>query len=482
MVKKRLLFFSCLAGMILAGACVSNPPPQMEPAGSAGLPENGAVKGYIPERRLLRTEPESAPAWKNTPPASGEEIYFIGVSRFLATAAEARNDARENAFIQVMRFYGEFIQSTAVERSSIKGSSAETLAALVDREEELTNFAQAVVSQVGTGGYYTEIYLNGENREEYVVYALCQIPRQKAEQDIADFARNTSERYANLLAAPSNLRAVLLLYGEILTALEQNPLHRMVAYYDSPGGRVNLYEYLSLQLNTLAAGVSFASLPSMTVEKTGTLTAMITVLSPFTGAAGALDCAVSIYGMNNSAPTVKYAVGVDNSFLLTIFSSRLEPGRYTVQLELLLGDVNPRIRRNPSVSFSFEVRPLTARVDVTVAGDIPGIGDTEKAILIQSVQQGIQSYGVPVNLTAGGTEQSIFTITLGLRRQAPVPPLNRELIICDTVISFSRNGLTRESASTRVTEIDIPGMVNQIRRFISENEAFFQNVAGNLLQ
>jgi hypothetical protein len=204
-------------------------------------------------------------------PLSDRAVNFVGVSRPRSAAADARDDARENAFIQVMRFYGAFLRSSAVERTSFTGSSGETIAALIRREEEISNFAQAVVSQVGTDRYYTEVYLNSKNQEEYVAYTRCQIPRKKAEQDIADFAKNTSLRYGSLLATSPSLRAALLLYGETLAALEQNPLHRAVAYYDSPNGWVNLYEYLNLQLSALAGSVSFASLPPVSIEKTAAL-------------------------------------------------------------------------------------------------------------------------------------------------------------------------------------------------------------------
>lgn len=488
MTKKQGAFLSSLAGIFVLYACVSTPvsvPASADPRQNEGrLETHESQKSGRAERRLIRAEPEQKPAWIGTIPKTGEELFFVGVSRAFATAADARNDARENAFIQVMRFYGEFIQSSAVEKTYFTGSSAETITALINREEEISNFAQAVVSQIGTDSYYTEIYLDGQNREEYVVYALCQIPRKKAEQDIADFAKNTSERYGNLLAAPPTLHSALLLYGDTLATLEQNPLHRAVAYYDSPDGRVNLYEYLNLQLNTLAGSVSFAPLPSAVVEKTDTLDTIVTISSPLTAVIGAIDCAVSIYGMNNSAPKVKYTVNADNSFSLKIFSSHLEPGRYTVQLELALNEINHRVRKNPVGGFSFEVMPMSATVDFVISGDSTGIGDTEKNALIQGIQQGIQTYGVPVILKTDTVKQggAVFTVTLNLRQQAPVPPANRTLLICDTAIAFSRGRATHESASKRITEIDAAGVVSQVRKFIGENQSFFKNVTNKLSQ
>jgi hypothetical protein len=363
-----------------------------------------------------------------------------------------------------MRFYGEFIQSSAVERSSISGSSADTITALVNREEELMNFAQAVVSQVGTDGYFTEIYLNGQNREEYVVYALCRIPRQKAEQDIADFAQKTSERYGNLLSAPSSLRSALLAYGDTLTALEQNPLHRAVAYYDSPAGRVNLYEYIGLQLNTLAGGVSFASLSSAAVEKGNTLDTIVRILAPMS--AGGLDCAVNIYGMNNPSPAAKYTSGVDGSFLLKIFSSRLEPGRYTVHLELLLSELNPRIRQNPLGMFTMEVHP--AQADIKIEGELT---QAEQRVLSQAVQQALQKYNVP--LLAGHEFLVVFNARTQSGRSA-----GTSLLLCDVFVSLrSVRSVLFQSAPARITEISREQALKLAADYIVDNIDFWTGAA-----
>jgi hypothetical protein len=482
MTKKGGVFFLCLAGIFVLYSCVSYP---VSPTLQARKdePENTRLLESGPaERRLIRSEPELKPVWKDSPPKSGEEFFFVGVSKVFSTAAGARNDARENAFIQVMRFYGEFIRSSAIEKTYVINDSAETLSTLINREEEISNFAQAVVSQVGTDQYYTEIYLNGQNQEEYVVYALCQIPRQRAEQDIANFAKNTSERYANLLATPPTFHSTLLLYGDTLTALEQNPLHRAVAYYDGLDGRVNLYEYLSIQLNILASSVSFAPLSPGVVEKPDTLDTTVTVSSPRIAAVGTLECGVNIYGMNNQSPNVKYTVGADNTFSLKIFTSRLEPGKYTVQLELLLNEINPRIRKNPVGGFSLEVKPMSASADFVISGDSTGIGEAEKNIMVQGILQGIQTYSVPVSLKIDTAERwdNSFTVTLKFRQQAPVPPSNRTLVICDAAIVFVRNGVIQESASKQISEIDTAGTVSQVRKFIGENQIFFQNVIKNL--
>jgi hypothetical protein len=479
MTKKQGALFSCLAGIFVLYGCASYPVSPGAQSNEGAMENIRSSESGPPERRLIRSEPEPPPIWKDILPKTGEELFFVGVSRIFGSAADARNDARENAFIQVMRFYGEFIRSGAVEKSYFSGSSAETIAVLVDREEEISNFAQAVVSQIGTDKYYTEIYLNGRNQEEYIVYALCQIPRQKAEQDIADFAKNTSERYGNLLAKQATLHSTLRLYEDTLKALEQNPLHRAVAYYDGPGGRVNLYEYLSLQINTLAGGVYFDPLSSVLVQKTDTLETAVTVYSPFIAAAGALNCMVAIYGGNNLSPTVTYTADADNSFLLRIFTSRLEPGRYTVSLELLLNEISPRIQKNPTAGFSFEVTPIAAAVEFE-GGDLP---EEAKSAFIRGLQRGLQNSAVPVRLgqSPGETQNRYaFIITVQTRIQPPSPPVNIALLLCDADIAFALNGtIVRQSERKRITEAasDTARAFSLAADYVRDNRAFFQGVA-----
>ncbi|MDR1251614.1 MAG: hypothetical protein LBK62_05545, partial [Treponema sp.] len=143
-------------------SCVSAPDRGVEGAG-----------GRLPRGELLRTEPAQAPDWKDTPPRDGEEIYFVGVSRAYDTTADARNAARENAFAQIVQYYGQYIRAVGIEKTSLSGSSDAILTPYIEREEEITRFAETIVSQVGADRYFTEVYLNGANREEYVVYVLC---------------------------------------------------------------------------------------------------------------------------------------------------------------------------------------------------------------------------------------------------------------------------------------------------------------------
>ena len=137
------LFFSCAAGGEVRPVV---PAPVRNQAGAEA------------KRALIRTEPAQVPEWKDSPPQNDTEIYFVGVSRSCDTEADARNAAREDAFTQIVKYYGQYIQISGIEKSSLAGSSDDILNPYIEREEEITRFAQSVISQVGADRYYTEVF------------------------------------------------------------------------------------------------------------------------------------------------------------------------------------------------------------------------------------------------------------------------------------------------------------------------------------
>ena len=308
-------------------------------------------------RILLRREPGKMPEWVPSVPQSETHIYFTGTSQPFDTVANARNDSRENTRVQVLMFYGQAIENQAVTRSTITGSTRDTLYSFVNREEELKTYAQNVVSEVSTVEYYTEVYLSRNNKEEYIVYTLCRIERKKAEKEIANFAKNISERYTNLLPQGTTLKAALEGYTLVAKALEQNPLHRITAYYEGSAGRTGLYEYVLLKINELANSISFETIPARTIQKTETLETAVR-LKPAQMPAQGLNCQVSI--VNIDGASWPFTVGSDNSFNFSIYtdSKNITPGRYNVQLELLLQELTGGIGKNIGGGFSFEVAPL----------------------------------------------------------------------------------------------------------------------------
>jgi hypothetical protein len=314
---------------------------------------------------LLRSEPSEKPEWVYRVPQSDTEFFFVGTSLPYGTAANARDNARESARNQVLKFSGEFIESRAVARASISGSTRETLEGYINREDEFQSFAQNIVSEVSTTRYYTEVYLNSSNKEEYVVYVLCQIGRQKAEDEIANFAKRTSERYVNLLSQGGALKSTLENYAFIAKSLEQNPLHRMVAYYETPSGHAALYEYVRLKIGELANSLTIEPIPARTIQETEKLNTFIKLRSSVMPSTGFLDCQASLYGIGDDDIKFSFLTSSGDPFNLEV--KNLRAGSYNVNLEILLSDLTGGIAKNTTGKFSFEVTPLNLYVETADA-------------------------------------------------------------------------------------------------------------------
>jgi len=317
-------------------------------------------------RTLVSTEPSVKPEWVDTVPQSETEFFFVGTSQFFDTPANARDNAREDARIQVLVYYGQVIERQAVSLSTIAGSTRDTLAAYVVREDQIKTFAQNVVSEVSTVAYYTEMYLNSENKEEYIVYTLHQINRQKAESEIAGFAKNISQRYTASLSKWGTLRAALEGYAFIVKSLEQNPLHRIMAYIETSKGKAGLYEYARLQISELANSVSIEAIPARTIQETESLTTRIQLRSSMMPVTGLLDCQSSIFGMSGS-DTISYPFKSASDAPYDLQIRNIKPGSYNVMVEILLSDLTGGIAKNTGGSFSLTVTPLNVLLDTPAA-------------------------------------------------------------------------------------------------------------------
>jgi len=330
-----------------------------------GAQEGGKEPAAVPaqvetkqeKKILLRSDPAEKPEWVDTVPKSDTEFYFVGTSQIYNTPANARNDARENARIQVLVYYGEVIGRQAISLSSVSGNLRDTLAPYVVGEEAINRFAQNVISEVETRAYYTETYLNSSNKEEYIVYTLHQINRQKAEREIAGFAKNISERYTAAFSEWKTLKAALEGYAWIVKSLEQNPLHRIMAYYETPSGKAGLYEYAKMRISELASSVSIETIPARTIQETEPLTTLIKVRSSVMPVTGPLDCQAVIYRAGGDSFTFDLKCASDNPYLWEV-NNYIKPGTYNVTIEILLSGLTGGIAKNSSGSFSFTVTPL----------------------------------------------------------------------------------------------------------------------------
>jgi len=399
--------------------------------GKEPLPAQAETKQE--KKILLRSDPEVKPEWVHTVPQSATEFYFVGTSQLFNTPANARDNARENARIQVLEYYGQVIEKQAVSLSSVTGSARDTLAPYVVSEEAINRFAQNVISEVETRAYYTETYLNGDNKEEYVVYTLHRINRQKAESEIANFAKNISERYTAAFSQWKTLKAALEGYALVVKSLERNPLHRIMAYYETPAGRAGLYEYALVKIGELAGGLSVEAVPSRTIQETETLTTPVKLISSVMPATGLLDCQAVIYGVNGAgnaggagsgagAITYPFNSAGDNPYNLQI--RNIKPGTYNVTIEILLSGLTGGIAKNINGGFTFTVTPLNVVLNSN-----------------EAVEAGIKK---AVDALAAGLQTSTDTVIGPFLMTGKNAPSELSLFLTEKITHYAKNNQGRK--------------------------------------
>jgi hypothetical protein len=462
--QRRRADFIVGAAVFLFAACASTQPTTQPASGhsaSGKAAQNAAADGLSAMQMAQR------PIWIHQTPESDEFLYFTGMAEG-AGESETRNAAVRNGFASVAEFYGNLILSETVDHSVFIEDMGRTIAEATTFDDKTNSYTNGVVSGVQAVEYYTETYRASNTRLSYKVWALCQVPRKKAEADRANFAKDISGRYTRLLdTSYDTLAAALHSYSAVLSALEQNPLHRAVAYYDGPGGRVGLYDYCRVQLNVIAGNAGFESLPAAFVQRGRPFTGTVRLSSGTFPEIGAVPCRIVITRTNAAYPPQEYPLDKNNSFTLRIPTTALDAGNYTVQLELLLNTAAPALRQNPKGAFALEVRPATA--EIRFEGET--LNAAEERMFTQAVQQALQRHKVPL-LT--GYE---FLVAFTIRTQTESITGTR-LLLCDISVSLNSGGsVLYQSASERITEISRDRAVKLAADYIRDNSGFWTGAA-----
>jgi hypothetical protein len=462
MHKKQTAIFFIEAAFLLLAACAS-----AQVAGNNQTAQGGSGVQKEAADALNAMQLAQRPLWIQQTPESAEFLYFTGMAE-AAGESEARNAAVRNGFAAAAGFYGNLIQAENIDRSVFIEDMGRTITEATTYDDKTNSYTNAVVSEVRAVEYYTETYRAPNTRLSYKVWALCRVSRQKAEEDMANFAKDISGRYAHLFDTRyDTMSTALHSYSAVLSALEQNPLHRAVAYYDGPDGRVGLYDYCGIRLNAIAGNAGFDSLPAAAVQRGRPFTGTIRLSSGMFPEIGAVPCRVVITGNNNNVPPVEYPLEKNNSFAVRIPTASLEAGNYTVQLELLLNTAAPALRQNPKEAFTLEVRP--AQAEIRFEGET--LSKAEERMFTQAVQQALQTYKVPL---LAGYE---FLVTFTAKTQTESLTGTR-LLICDVSVSLASAGsVLFQSAPGRITEISRDHALKLASEYIRDNREFWTGAA-----
>ena len=478
MQRKQAGISDFIVGVVvfLFAACSSEPSAQdnqVAQSGHAPLQEAAAT--------LTAMQASQRPIWIWQTPESTEFLYFPGMAE-AASEPEARNAAVRNSFAAAAGFYGNLIQAETMDHSVFMEDMSRTIAEATTFDDKTNSYINAVISEVQAIEYYTETYRAQNTQLAYKVWVLCRISRKKAEEDRANFAKNISDQYTRLLdTSYDTMSAALHSWSMVLSALEQNPLHRAVAYHDGPEGRVGLYDYCGIRLNAIAGNAVFDSLPTATVQWGKTYTGTICLSSGIFPEIGAVSCRVVITG--NNTPIVEYPLEKNNSFALRIPTARLEAGNYTVHLELLLNVAAPTLRQNLKGAFILEVRPVQAEIRF----DGEELDAAEQRSLTNALRQGLEKTGIQAEIASARRDtvhdgySFVISVISIVTEDAP-PPFRRTNIRGDFSVSFARDGLTLKLAAAAFNDSSRDWVVRGAVNWIRDNHEFYEGIVEKLTQ
>jgi hypothetical protein len=365
---------------------------------------------------------EARPDWiRRKPQNTADTIYVVGMSEAMNSEAAALEAAKKSAGVEVARFFSESIESRLNEKIDYTNNAG----AVSDNyrlETSVNAYANTIVSQVEPTEHWTE-----KNRaNKWTAWVLAQTDRQSILDDIKTYPDTISARYHGLITPQDSVDNSLRLYMHILGELNKNPLDRALAYYEGSEGRVSLFNYCSVQIQNIASGIHFAPPPHIKIQKGEPLNTVINLSSDTLQSIGPIRCRVRIIDGNNIMQETIWTVGQDNSFSIRLQTEKLAVGNYNIALELLLNEIAPSLRQNPSSGFSFEVTPLNTisiKLFDNEAGNIaPKLSDImqkEGLLLVESSAAYIATVQVTLNERQTGNYfyvEPTITINIALER------------------------------------------------------------------
>lgn len=395
-------------------------------------------------REFIKSWPDERPAWIDSIPENEEELYFTGVSRKAADIQEARSNAMADARRQIVSYYGVVIRDSGIERKSVQGLSTDILDPYIEEEKIIQSFAERYISQVAADKFYTEQFIvteNGTKKEDFTCYVLCQIPKAKVQKEIDEFAKNTSERYVSLLpeksALPfSSVISAVTAYKSVLSSLEENPIHRSVAYIETSSGKAGLYEYTQVQIQRLLKNCSLKFLQDNSnknkIEKGEIFSAKVKITSPDYKNSGSLDCSVKLFSSGNLIAEIPYKSSDDGIVNISLSTKKLPLGLYTLSAELSSGE------QNTHDSILFTVVPIQA--SIVLDSDTEMIRDSK--IFIEKIQRLLDSNEIPIKISEEkklSNEKFKFTIHISSEIFGSQDEI-KKFKISSAYITFEKNG------------------------------------------
>lgn len=143
----------------------------------------------------VKTIPAKRPDWIDVVPITKKELAFTGISNNFATDVEARNDAMKNGRNQLVSYYGTMVSDKSRELSATYGISSDILDPQKAGQELREYLAEGVAKNLPGKEFYTEMYLNENNKPYYRVYVLMTISKEDADRAMKEFNQNKANEY-----------------------------------------------------------------------------------------------------------------------------------------------------------------------------------------------------------------------------------------------------------------------------------------------
>lgn len=439
---------------------------------------------------FIESYPAARPQWTHTKPESKEKIYFIGVSHYFGSETEAREDARQNAYKQVVEYYGTIIKEQSIKQQAVKGLSSEVLNPYIEQEELLQSFAERYVSQILPENYYTETYLVDDSYEQFISYVKCSVSKQKILQEIEAFAENVSQRYRGLLpeSLPEKYKSVQAAadaYIRIYKIIHKNPIHEAVAYISTKGGKTALAEYARMQAKRLILDCTItAKNKEITIEKGTVGRQSFSVISPDYKSIGFLNYKAEITNGKGILTSGYGKLEEGNEITLPINSVPYPCGTYTLTVTLV-DNANQDVLdiiEGASDSVLIEIEPIYAGITFEYYGDFKIVPKLEQYIQ-NAIQENIEKYAIPlfIDNKKCGSDNWFLTVYLDFTQLAS----GQNVFKMRTVgtIQFKRNGITHcksaeffGTALSKQQELSLEKSIKQSCMHIQNDSQFFQSI------
>jgi hypothetical protein len=145
-----------------------------------------------------RTIPEkgSRPEWtyRLSSGASNSALAFRGISGREVNEQLAQNGAQNNGRQQLVQYYGTAVASFMEELTATYGLVGDTLNPQIAGDTFLREVANNLAQQLFPSEYYTEVYLDGNNRDAFLTYVLMTIPTSTADKAISDYGKQQADK------------------------------------------------------------------------------------------------------------------------------------------------------------------------------------------------------------------------------------------------------------------------------------------------